>query len=126
MVKKIFALFIMILMVASVVLGQGMQKKGLDIAIDNANGEAKQKLVQVQERLQEQSRERVNQLEQIRLRETQECNDQGCTNLTYIDGQKRVKFLGFINVDREYSYRVTEEGNIAYRTRFTDFMFREA
>lgn len=121
--KKIMLIGLMVFLMSSLAFAQPIsvekvsQKHGLDMAIQVADGEAKSKLIEVQNKIMDESLERIQKMEQIKVRKT--------TNRTFVEGVKKAKFLYLFEVTRNYNYELLEDGELKLIPQPFEFLFQE-
>ena len=74
---------------------------------------------QYMERLQVRQVARLQNMEQLKITETEE-------GKVFTEGREEARFLGLFKMQRRYTYEITEEGELLQQRRFWDFMFRKS
>ena len=125
MIKKILSLIIILLACTFVVSaanngnGDSSGNTGLDNAINRVqNEETKQKLEQIQDKLSEQNRNRLNQLEQLELK-------QKVMNRYSASGVKEDKLFGLFRIMHRYNYEISDEGSMNRVRSWHDNFWKE-
>ena len=131
--KKIICIFCILVMCSLAVSAQQpqqtikrepLQEHRSDImGLDNAmlrvrNEEQKQHLEQVMNKIQNMNRERLQKMEQLRFEE----NVKGGVEAI---GKVNGKFLGLLQMKKTLRYTVNENGEVALRKGFFDFLWKD-
>jgi len=132
--KKILSIFIILLCI-SIVTAQGEKGnrittniKGLENAMLRVkNNESILHLEQVMEKIKEQKRARLNQLEGLEIRENiEKVGEFKEVKRVIAEGKKEAKLFYFIKLKKSYQYEINEEtGNTIRIKRWYDIFWKD-